>query len=31
MIIADSTKSELNSYKGGVYQQATSVVTKTSA
>ncbi|TFK84551.1 glycoside hydrolase family 16 protein [Polyporus arcularius HHB13444] len=29
LIIGDVTKSKLNSYKGGVYQQATSVVTKT--
>ncbi|EIW64498.1 glycoside hydrolase family 16 protein [Trametes versicolor FP-101664 SS1] len=29
LTIQDSTKSKLNSYLGGVYQQATSVVTKT--
>ncbi|RPD55804.1 glycoside hydrolase family 16 protein [Lentinus tigrinus ALCF2SS1-7] len=29
LILGDDTKSKLNSYKGGVYQQATSVVTKT--
>ncbi|KAI0724623.1 glycoside hydrolase family 16 protein [Cerioporus squamosus] len=29
LILGDDTKSQLNSYKGGVYQQATSVVTKT--
>lgn len=31
LIIPDTTKSFLNDYRGGVYQQATSVVTQTSA
>ena len=31
LIIADPTISILNSYKGGAYQEATSVVTATSA
>ncbi|RDX55786.1 glycoside hydrolase family 16 protein [Lentinus brumalis] len=29
LILGDDTRSKVNSYKGGVYQQATSVVTKT--